>query len=598
MIDLILPPAFIFLIGAILVPFIPEKFRSWLVISIPFVTFLYILQLDSNASFTVPFLKYNLDMLRVDAWSKVFAYVFTISAFATFIYGLYYKKSTQLVSALLYIGSALGVVFAADLLTLYMYWELMAITSVYLILARKTKKARRAGTRYVIVHILGGLILLAGIVLHLNATGSLAFTSFTTQSLSSWLILIGFLINAAGIPFSSWLPDAYPEASVIGGVILSAYTSKTAVYTLLRGFPGWDILIYIGCGMALYGIIYALMENDMRRILAYSIVNQVGFMVCAVGIGTKLALAGAAAHAFCHIVYKALLWMSAGAVLFRTGKTKLTELGGLHQTMPLTFIFGTIGALTNSAFPFTSGFTSKTIILKAAEYAHLFWPWFILEIASAVTFLYVGLRFPYYVFFGKDYGDRPKEANKSMLVGMGILASICIFIGCYPKVLYSILPNLDVVTKYVPQTFSDIYIHHFSHLVTKVQMLSFSGLVFFIALPYLKQTNTITIDFDWVYRKGWGVFYKTVSVLLNALNHVTHDLFVNRFTKHLIYFTQNAPAKLLSVVLVPLWIMSGQNESQIKKNIAHMHHVVSTNTFPIGLAALGTIAALALLLII
>lgn len=598
MIDFIFPPAFILIIGALIVPFIHTKLRNIFVILLPLFTFYYISTINASSSFIVPFLDYELNMLRPDAWSKVFGYVFTFSAFASFIYGLYEKKNTEYVSALLYIGSALGVIFAADLLTLYMFWELMAITSVYLILARKDRASRKAGTRYVIVHIFGGLILLAGIILHSSSTGSLAFEQFTTPTLATWLILIGFLVNAGAVPLSSWLPDAYPEASIMGGVILSAYTSKTAVYTLIRGFPGWDILIAVGLIMAVYGVIYALMENNMRRLLAFSIINQGGFMLVGIGIGTPFSLAGSAAHAFCCIVYTALLWMSSGAVIFRTGKTKLTELGGLHQTMPLTFIFGAIGAMTISSFPFTSGFTSKTIILKATEKAHLFWPWLTLEIVSACVFVFIGIKFIYFVFFGKDSGERPKEAGKPMLISMGLMATISLYIGCSPELFYDILPNASVVKKYMPYTFSDLYIHHASHLVTKIQLLSFSALAFFIFLPLFKRSNTISLDFDWIYRRGWVVFYNTMSFTLNSLNNATHNVFVNKFTGSVIHFTQNAPAKILSVILIPLWIMSGQNESQIKKNISHVHHIVKTNTFPIGFAAIGVMTFLGALLLL
>ena len=214
----------------------------------------------------------------------------------------------------------------------------MAVASTFLILARKTEKAQAAGMRYILVHIFGGLCLLAGIIMHITQTGSVAFDPMTNRNLANYLILLGILVNAAAPLVGAWLPDAYPEATVTGGVILSAYTTKTAVYTLVRGFPGWEILILVGCIMTLYGIIYALLENDMRRILAYSIINQVGFMVCGVGIGTMMSLNGTVAHAFCHIIYKSLLWMSAGSVLYMTGKSRCTDLGGLYKTMPWTLI--------------------------------------------------------------------------------------------------------------------------------------------------------------------------------------------------------------------------------------------------------------------
>ncbi|MFT5170381.1 MAG: multicomponent Na+:H+ antiporter subunit D [Candidatus Marinamargulisbacteria bacterium] len=592
------PPAFILIFGALLIPFLRGRFRQSFVVFLPLYAFVYIYQLDPATTLTVPFLDYELELIRADAWAKAFGYVFTLSAFATFIYGFYQNRAVEYMSSLMYVGSALGVMFAGDLLTVYIFWELLAITSVNLILARRTEKSRKAGIRYIIVHVFGGLVLLAGIVMHISSTGSLAFTQFTEVNLASSLILIGFLVNAAALPMSSWLPDAYPEATVMGGVILSAYTSKTAVYTLIRAFAGWEVLILVGLAMSVYGIVYALLENDMRRILAYSLISQGGFMVCAVGIGTPLALAGAAAHAFCCIIYFALLWMSAGAVLHQTGKSKCTDLGGLYQAMPWTFAFGTIGALAISAVPFTSGFTSKTIILAAAEQAHLFWPWLILELASAGVVLHAGIKFPYFVFFAKDRGLRPKEANKSMLVAMGFLSFICIYLGCFPEVLYNILPHSELVKSVMPFKFSDIYMHHFPHVVTKFQMLSFSALVFFLCLPWLKRTDTISIDFDWTYRKGWSLFYSGVSRGFEVVNSGVHSLVVGTLTQGLVEFTKNAPAKILVFLLTPIWTIKRVPLKKQAELAKWIHVAISAGSFPIGWIGLGSLVFLAALFFI
>jgi multicomponent Na+:H+ antiporter subunit D len=554
-----LPPGLILIIGAMLVPLLPGRLKNWYVILLPALAFWHINRLPDAAALSLQLLDFDLSLLRVDKWSRAFGYIFTLSAFAAFLYGYYEKSSAQFCSALLYIGASLMVVFAGDIITLYICWEIMAITSVYLVLGRRTKKAYQAAFRYVLVHIFGGLVLLAGILITINKTGAIAFTSFDPVSADagSWLILIGFLVNAAAVPFSSWLPDAYPESTVMGGVILSAYTSKTAVYTLVRGFPGWEILIILGCAMTLYGIIYALLENDMRRILAYSIINQVGFMVCAVGIGTPLALNGAVAHAFCHIIYKALLWMSAGAVLYRTGKSKCTELGGLYNTMPWTLLFGSIGAMAISSVPLTSGFTSKTIIIAEAAGNHMFWVWLILEIASAGVFLHAGIKFPYFVFFAKDNGLRPPEAPKSMLAAMAFLSFFCIYLGMFPERLYNILPDTELVKAAMPYTFYDIYIHHFSHVVTQTQLLMFSGLVFFLFLPLLKRTDTIAIDFDWFYRKGGALVYRMLDASLNGLNDWANRTFALGWTARLARYFQDGPARICIALLKPIWEITG-----------------------------------------
>ena len=411
-----LHPTLLFFAGAGLLWALPLIGRRALILLVPASAFFVISQLEPGTYFSYQLFGFDLDLLRVDKLSKVFGYVFTLNAFGCFLFAQHLKDRYEHTAALTYIGAALGAVFAADLISLYLFWEIMAVTSTFLVLARKTERAYGAAFRYVMAHIFGGLCLLAGILLQINATGSVAFDGFDLAGLPTYLILIGFLVNAAAPPMNAWLSDAYPEATVTGGIIMTAYTTKTAVYTLIRGFAGWEVLMVVGCVMAIYGIIWAILENDMRRILAYSIMNQVGFMVCGIGIGTAMALNGAVAHAFAHIIYKALLWMSAGAVLYMTGKSKCTELGGLYKTMPLTMIFGTIGALAISSFPFLSGYTTKPMIIEAGVHEGFFWVWLVLEIASAGVFLHAGIKFPYFVFFAKDNGLRPGEPPRHCLL--------------------------------------------------------------------------------------------------------------------------------------------------------------------------------------
>jgi multicomponent Na+:H+ antiporter subunit D len=590
-----IPPGLILILGAIVLLLLPATARKAGTIALAALGFYAIFQLEDGSQLFPTLLGFKLTLLRVDATSKAFGYIFTLCAVAAFIFSWHEKSRAENTAALVYIGSALGVVFAGDMITWYVCWELMAIASTFLVLARKTEKSLKAAQRYILVHLAGGLILLTGILLHVHETGSIAFDAFPKDTIGSWFILVGILINAAAVPFSSWLPDAYPESTVMGGVILSAYTTKTAVYTLIRGFPGWEILVAVGCVMAIYGIIYALLENDMRRILAYSIINQVGFMVCGVGIGTELAIAGVVAHAFCHIIYKALLWMSAGAVLFRTGKSKCTELGGLYKTMPLTMILGTIGALAISGVPLTSGFISKTLIVAAAEHKDYIWAWLVLEIASAGVFLHAGIKFPYFVFFNVDRGLRPKEAPKPMLIGMGLLAFLCILLGCHPTPLYNILPYSDAVKS---TTFSAIYIDHFSNVVTMFQLLAFSALAFFVFLPWLKRTPTISIDFDWFYRKGAKLFYATMDRSLNGLNKAADKYVIKTFLPALTRFALVAPATLTAMALKPVWRAMDPDEAGLAKRRDELVTKFTTGTFPIAYSAACVLIILSLLVLI
>lgn len=495
-----IPVFLLFFIGALFLLFTRDKVHKYIFIIIPVIAFFGIMNSQNDVVYVAKFLDIDLRFIYIDKLSKVWGYIFAIMAFSGAIFAYHNDDYKENVYTTIYIGSSYGVVFAGNLLTLFIFWELMAIFSTLIIFGRRTDKSIKAGFRYLLVHAFGGQLLFAGVILYYYNTGNLDFNYIGLSNLASILILLGFIINAAVPPFSAWLSDSYPESTVTGTVFLSAYTSKTAVYVLARSFPGEEILLYAGAIMTIYGIVYAILENDMRRVLSYSIINQVGFMIAGVGLGTQMAINGAAAHAFAHILYKALLMMGAGAVLYRTGISKTSKLGGLYKTMPYTLIFSCVGAAAISSFPLTSGFTSKSLIIAASVAEHKSIIYHILLLASAGVFLHAGIKFPYFVFFQKDSGLRPKEAPKNMLIAMGFVSFLCIFLGIYPQALYNILPyKVD----YVPYTAS--------HVLLQLQILMFSAAAFFFMLPMLKRTETITLDTDWFYRKGSFLFLRFVD---------------------------------------------------------------------------------------
>lgn len=514
MINLI-PPGLILILGAFLIPCVRGHLRSLILLVLPLITLFFIWQVPDGNNLTIPFLDYNLQPIYGTAVGRLFATVFAIMVFVGNLFAMGQARSTELTAASIYAGGAICITLAGDLLTLFVFWEVMAIASTVVLWSAGTESSYKASIRYLMIHLLGGVILMIGIAGHVNDTGSIVFTAMQTDSLAHWLMLIGILINAAAPPLSVWLADAYPEASPSGSVFLSAFTTKTAVFVLLQGFPGTEILIYIGLFMVFYGIIYALMENDMRRILAYSIVNQVGFMVTGIGIGTEMALNGAAAHAFAHIVYKALLLMSAGSVLYMTGKRKCTDLGGLFRTMPITAACGIIGALAISAFPLTSGFISKSMISQAAIDEHLAFIWMLLAAASAGVFLHAGIKFPWFVFFQKDSGMRPDDPPWNMRLAMILFSALCIGLGVYPDPLYNILPY---EVNYVPYTTQ--------HVVSQLQLLLFAGLAFFVLLPQMKRTLTISLDFDWLYRRFFPVAIKLLSNVIQKVDSALRQTFL------------------------------------------------------------------------
>jgi len=486
-----LHPSLVLLLGAAILPLLPAALRkTWLVL-VPLAGLGVVLSLSPGEFGRLEFLGMTLVTGRIDELSLVFAYVFGIILVIGMIFALHLKDTVQHVAALTYAASALGAVLAGDLVTLYVFWELMVITSVWLIWRRGTDVSYASGLRYLIIHALGGVLLLAGVIVYYQTTGSIEFNRIEPSSVAFQLILVAFLINAAVPPLHAWLSDAYPEATVTGAVFMSALTTKTAVYVLMRGYAGVEVLMWLGAIMTWYGVVYAVLANDIRRILAYHIISQVGYMVCAVGMGTTLALNGAAAHAFTHIVYKALLFMGAGAVIYMTGKSKLTELGGLYRSMPLTFLLFMVGAVSISGFPLFSGFVSKTIIIEAAAEDGRGWIYLMLLTAGAGTFLSIGLKLAWFTFLHQDVGLRPREAPANMLIAMGLAAALCFLIGVAPGPLYAILPAAI-----------DYNAWTLKHVLKELQLLLFTGLAFFLLLRFVGGNNKIALDVDWLYRGG------------------------------------------------------------------------------------------------
>ncbi|HEX9810994.1 MAG TPA: Na(+)/H(+) antiporter subunit D [Burkholderiales bacterium] len=499
-------PSLALLVGALLLPLLHGAARSTVALSAPAVAVVLAWSVSDDAVWTWHLMGYEIIPLSVDKLSRLFAVIFALMSFGGTLFALNQTNRLELPAAFLYAGSAIGVALAGDLLTVFVFWELMAVGSTLVIWSTRTSASYRASMRYLMIHLLGGTLLLIGIAGHVVDTGSLRFVVMSLDSISHWLIFAAFLVNAGAPPLSAWLPDAYPEASWSGTVFLSAFTTKAAVYVLLRAFPGAEPLIYVGLYMIFYGIIYALLENDMRRILAYSIVNQVGFMLTGIGIGTDMALNGAASHAFTHILYKALLLMSAGSVLYMTGKRKCSDLGGLFQSMPLTTVCGIVGAAAISAFPLTSGFVSKSMIQQAAAGEHLFLVWLLLAAASAGVFLHAGIKFPWFVFFQTDSGLRPRDPPVTMRLAMVLFAALCVGLGIFYEPLYRMLPY---ATTYEPYTGP--------HVVTQLQLLLFSGLAFFVMLGWLRRALTVTLDVDWFYRVPLASLTNAGALSITAL---------------------------------------------------------------------------------
>ena len=488
-----LHPALILVLGPLLIPVLKGNVRTVYTLLLPVLSFVQLYTLPAGSHAEVEVLDLTLVTLHMDRLSFMFAVIFHIAAFIATVYSLHQRDSLQQAIGLVYAGCALGVVLAGDLVTLFIYWEAAAVSSVFLVWARRTPSSYRAGMRYLIIQVISGFLLLAGIILHARAGGSIEFTRLDLNSPGGLLIFLAFGIKCAFPLLHNWLVDAYPEATETGTVVLSAFTTKMAVYALATAFPGTEILIWIGLIMTAFPIFYAVIENDLRRVLTYSMINQLGFMVVGVGIGTELALNGTAAHAFADILFKGLLFMSMGAVLLRTGKINGSDLGGLYKSMPYTTGFCIIGAASISAFPLFSAFVTKSMIMEAAAHEGLTLAWLVMLFASAGVFHHAGIKIPFFAFFAHDSGIRCKEAPVSMLIAMALAAALSMCIGIFPQTLYALLPYQ---TEYEPFTFT--------HVITQLQLLFFSALAFTWLLRqgiYPPELHSVNIDADWLYRK-------------------------------------------------------------------------------------------------
>lgn len=487
---------------------------------------------------------------RVDALSLIFGYAFLIGAFISILFSLKNQDTMEHVAAQVYVGSSLGVLFAGDLLSLFVCWEIMGLSSVFLIWASRSETSLQAGIRYLLFQVLSGVLLMAGALWYWNTTGNLAFTRMELGSVGTWLMFLAFGLKAGFPLLHNWITDGYPNGTPTGSVFLCIFTTKAAVYTLARGFPGTELLIYIGATMTFFPIFYAVIENNLRRVLSYSIINQIGFMVAGVGIGTELALNGTAAHAFAHIIYKALLFMSMGAVLAQAGTVKASELGGLYRRMPFTATFCIVGAASISAFPLLSGFVSKAMVMSAMLKEGYLLPWLVLLFASAGVLEHAGIKIPYFGFFARHGSPAAKEAPWNMLGAMGIAAVLCIGIGVRPDLLYGILPYA-----------MDYHPYDVAHVLTQLQLLLFATL----AIVWLHRSGwypaevpSVNLDVEWTWRRLLpGAAHRVVAMLSATRDAAVGN--IGRVRSHGLYDTgrrhlQTALARNWPTGSMVLWV--------------------------------------------
>lgn len=501
-----LPPAFILILGGFLLPFFKENARRTLVVLLPVLALLQSWMLPTDAAdFVYRIAGFEVKLLYIHDYSKLFATIFCLMAFTGSIYALNKASLTESCASFIYAGSALGVVFSGDLLSFFIFWELMAIASSIVIFCSGTCDSRAAGLRYGYMHFVGGAILLCGITSYITLSGSAELAPIVSQMdwmltltpdayvISLWLMMIGVLINAAVPPLSAWLPDSYPEASTTGTIFLSTYTTKTAVFALLILFAGNDLLLYIGAFTMVYGLLYALLENNVRRSLSYGLISQIGVMIIGIGIGSDAALAAVVLVAFGHILYKGLWFMVAGAVIEATERRNLNELGMLWHHMKPTAIIAGIASLAMAA-PLTTGFIGKTLLGEAATEAKLHTFYLCLTAGAASMFLVLA-RLYWNIFFGSTPASaaRIKPTSNTMLIAMSLMAIACT-IPAFPH-LYSWL-----LSHVLPKDITLPTLYSIKHVIAQSELILFSALAFLTLNPFLKNTTSTLLDFDWLYR--------------------------------------------------------------------------------------------------
>jgi len=517
------PPALLLLLGSLLVPVLGGRLRSAWLLLLPVLSLVQLLGFEAGSHAQVELAGQTLTLMRVDRLSLAFGYVFHIALFLGILFSIHLEDASEHVSALCYGGSAIGAAFAGDLITLFLFWEVVAVSSVFLIWARRTPRAYAAGWRYLAWQVISGLLLLAGTLVLVAEGGEPTFGHIGLDGgVAGPLLLLAFGIKGAFPVLHTWLVDAYPEGTPTGAVFLSAFTSKLAIYTLIRGFAGADVLVWIGCAMTVFPIFYAVIEDDLRRVLSYSLINQLGFMVVGVGLGTEIAVNGAVAHAFVHIIYKGLLFMTMGAVLQQTGRVHASELGGLYKTMPITAVCCIVGAASISAFPLFSGFVAKSLIIAGVSQEGLIVAWFVLLFAAAGVLEHAGIKVPFFAFFGHDSGLRPAPPPWNMRLAMSLGAALCIGLGCLPGVLYSLLPNpID----------PDWHVYGATHVVTQLQLLLFGALGVFGLMwigrypPELRATN---LDADWLWRRPGRAVWRLLNGPVAGAVEGLQDLLLDR----------------------------------------------------------------------
>ena len=430
----LVPPWTAYLLAAAVVLWAPRRVGTAVAVALTALTVPWLFVVPAGSSLPVAALGFEQVLFRVDALARPVAALFGFVAAINVLYGYGTDADArQTAYSLLYMGAGVAAVVAGDWLTLLVSWELLAVTATVLVWHHGGDAVRPA-FRYAVYHLIGGAFLVAGIALHYTATGTFVYDGGLTAGLPTALAVVGVGVNLGFVGLHAWLPETYPRPHVAASVVLVGFTTKVAVYALARiALDGSLTVAWLGAVMVGFGVTQAILQTDMRRLLSYHIVSQVGYMVVAVGIGTSAGLTGAFAHLTANVLYKGLLFMVAGAIVVRTGEGSLKKLGGLAREMPVTFGTFLVAALAISGVPGFSGFVSKGLVTKAVESAGAELLWWVLIVGSVGTVLSFA-KFGYYAFV-----RRPPEpvdaapASRAQLAAMVVIAVPSVLFGIFPE---------------------------------------------------------------------------------------------------------------------------------------------------------------------
>jgi multicomponent Na+:H+ antiporter subunit D len=520
-------PVGLFLLGALIAGFSNQRLAAVVALLIPVISALAALSiLAPGASASWSIMAYELEVVRADRFNLVLVGLFHLAAFIAAIYALDVRDRLQHAALMVYIAGGIGAVLAGDLISLFVFFELIAIGGTLLIMAGRTEASLRAGVRYLVFQVAAGVTLLAGILTYSAGTGDWQFGHIGLDQPGGWLILLAFGIKSGFPLLHNWIMDAYPKASLTGQAVLVAVTTKVGIYGLGRSFSGEEILVVIGTVMALWPLFFALVENDLRRVLAYTMMVQLGIMVVAAGIGSDLAIDGIAMHIVMDVLFKMTLFMALGVLVYRLGTTRADQLGGLWRAMPLTTACVVVAIAANAAVPLTGGFLSKKLLMGAIQYSDYSYAlWLVLLSLSGLSMLYLGLRILWEGFLKPARNARQgiKDAPWPMAVAMLIPVTLLLLAG--------LLPGL---TEFMRPAGSDYWPLTPVKIIGHLQMLLFAILVYVLldryqlGLPRSRPTGWL--DIEWLYRRALPALAVTVRDFLADLRDDLSGLIRRCFT--------------------------------------------------------------------